>query len=353
MRGQAIEDPAHPRREPAGGVAGARLVGLAGVVVVEVTGDVRVAVAGRVDGAAGYFVDQRGVWVQAVFAVVGVESDVERERGRRPPCEGGTDETLARLPDSHIGVRDVDEVAETVAAVDAGGQRQSKGVVHIGVAVEPGGETLPRTEPDAGAGAGIRARPARHDVDRAADGVSPVQGALRPAQHLDALNVREIPVLADLAAEIDAVHVHADAGVRGNQVILGADAADEGIRRGRVARGEGGDGQVGHELADIDEVRDAALHHLVAVEDAERGGYVVEALLPFGRGDDHFLDQRGLIGDGRPRCQHRYGQRRESIARPHPAGPIGSARPRTSVRASSRTLPTTRSPANANAAPGK
>src|SRR5688572_31254645 len=60
----------------------------------------------------------------------------------------------------------------------------------------------------------------RDDVDRAADGIAPVQGALRPAQYLDALDVRKAPVLPDLAAEVDAVDVHADARVGRDQVVL-------------------------------------------------------------------------------------------------------------------------------------
>src|SRR5688572_33456517 len=45
----------------------------------------------------------------------------------------------------------------------------------------------------------------------------------------------EVPVLADLAAEVHAVHVHADTRVGRDQVILQADAADERIGRGCVA----------------------------------------------------------------------------------------------------------------------
>ena len=95
------------------------------------------------------------------------------------------------------------------------------------------------------------------DVDRAADRITSIQRALRAAQHFHALDVGQRPVLTDLAAEVDAVHVHADARVGGDQVVLQADAADKGVHRRGVAGGKTGDIQVGHELADIGQVGDA------------------------------------------------------------------------------------------------
>ena len=80
------------------------------------------------------------------------------------------------------------------------------------------------------------ARLARDDIDGATDRIAPVQGALRAAQHFHALDIGEIPVLADLAAEIDAIHIDTDARIRRDQVILQADAADERIRPTRCGR---------------------------------------------------------------------------------------------------------------------
>src|SRR5690606_4843345 len=53
------------------------------------------------------------------------------------------------------------------------------------------------------------ARRPRHDLDRSRDGVPSVQRALRPAQYLDTLEVRQVQVRAREAAEVDVVDVDA------------------------------------------------------------------------------------------------------------------------------------------------
>jgi hypothetical protein len=44
--------------------------------------------------------------------------------------------------------------------------------------------------------------------------------ALGAAQHLHTFDVGQAPVLTDLPAQIDAVHVDANSRIRGDQVIL-------------------------------------------------------------------------------------------------------------------------------------
>ncbi len=146
------------------------------------------------------------------------------------------------------------------------------------------------------------ARLARDDVDGATDGIAPVQGALRPAQHFDALDVCEAPVLAHLPAEVDAVHVYADARVGRNQVVLQADAADEGVGRRRMSSREAGDIQVRNELADVRQVRDALSFDGFCRKRADRHGDVIDALLALLRGHDHRLE-RGLLCMSGSSCQ--------------------------------------------------
>jgi hypothetical protein len=86
-------------------------------------------------------------------------------------------------------------------------------------------------------GVGETARPlvsdvAAHILDGAADGVLAVKGALRAAQHFDALDVEDIKQGALGAREVDVVHVEAHTGIDSPQGIGLAHAAHEG--------GEGG-----------------------------------------------------------------------------------------------------------------
>src|SRR3546814_14162082 len=81
--------------------------------------------------------------------------------------------------------------------VDAAGERPGViiAVAHIGI------------------GRKIIARLGGHKVDRARYGVLAEQGALRPAQHLDALDIDERLVDRRRLAEIDAVEIDGDAAV--------------------------------------------------------------------------------------------------------------------------------------------
>ena len=75
--------------------------------------------------------------------------------------------------------------------------------------------------------------PAGDIFDRAADRVAAVERALRPAQHLDPLDVVNVEHGGLRAVEIDVVEIEADAGLEAGDRILLADAADEG-GQGRV-----------------------------------------------------------------------------------------------------------------------
>ena len=307
--------PVGGERETLGLVRHPGLVDLAGVVVVGIARRVGVAVAGAVDAAIGHLVDQRSVRPQPAVALVGVGVDEQREALRWRPAHAHPGGDLLELADLDVGVRQIDELAQPVApGVGAGGgDRPVVGQALIRVEVSSPAPARAGFEREP-AGLFASRRPG-DDVDRTADRVAAVESALRPAQHFDALDVRQVPVLSDLAPEVDAVDVDADAGVGGDEVILQADAADERVGGGGVAGREAGHVQVRDELADVDQVGDALPLKLLAGEGGDRDRHLVDALLALlgGNGDllEHLLGfnfllaldggglVRGLLGGGR------------------------------------------------------
>ncbi len=88
----------------------------------------------------------------------------------------------------------------------------------------------------------IRGRPG-DQVDRSADGVASIQGALRPAQHLDAIEIEKLHELHRRPSEVDAVEIHRRTGIRSGIDDVRADPADReltetGVLRKRDRRGE-------------------------------------------------------------------------------------------------------------------
>ena len=81
----------------------------------------------------------------------------------------------------------------------------------------------------------VGARLAADHVDRAADRVLAVKRSLRPAQHLDMIDVVEVEQRTLDAAHIDAVDIDADRRVESLQRVGLADAADEDIGVGARA----------------------------------------------------------------------------------------------------------------------
>ena len=70
-----------------------------------------------------------------------------------------------------------------------------------------------------------------HIFDRAADRVAAVKRALRPAQHLDPLDVVNVEHGRLRAIKVDVVKIDADAAFEAGDRILLADAADKGGQR--------------------------------------------------------------------------------------------------------------------------
>ena len=85
------------------------------------------------------------------------------------------------------------------------------------------------------------ARGAGDDAQRAAFGIATEQGALRPLQDFDPLDVEQCRVEAVLATEIDAVDVDADALLARRLVGIERNDPADPDRQRRLARLEGGD----------------------------------------------------------------------------------------------------------------
>ena len=117
---------------------------------------------------------------------------------------------------------------------------------------------------------------------------------MRTTKNLNALDVREVPVLANLSSEVDTVDVDADARIGRNQVILQANAANKRIGRGCMPGRKLGDIQVRYEFTDVDDIDNTLLREFVAFEGTDSDGYFVDILFPLGGGDSNFVEQ-GLI----------------------------------------------------------
>jgi hypothetical protein len=111
-----------------------------------------------------------------------------------------------------------------------------------------------------------RGRPG-DDAERAALGVAAEQGALRPLEDLDPLDVEQRRAEAVLAAEVDAVHIDSDALLaRGLVGVEGNDAAYSDGERGRP-RLEGGDSKPrDRAVGEIAEALDVTVDERLRVE---------------------------------------------------------------------------------------
>ena len=160
-------------------------------------------------------------------------------------------------------------------------------------------------------------RPGGDDVERAAFGIAPEQGALRTLQHLDARDVEQSRVQAVLAAEIDAVDIDADALLAGRLVgVERHDAADADGERG-LARLEGGNAQAGHgAVGEVVEALDVTVLQDLRVDHADRERCPLEVGLAASGGDDDVGDalvrvgRRRLIGGGNLRLRLGVARRR-------------------------------------------
>jgi len=138
-------------------------------------------------------------------------------------------------------------IADAIAMLEAAGKRHCRAIRHVPVGVEIAVQAAARTSFHTDLRAGILARYLGDDVDGATDRVAAVQRALRAAQNFNTFDIRQAPVLAHLAPEINTIDGHADARINCDQVILDADAAlagalDPASVLGAIANTGGGGG---------------------------------------------------------------------------------------------------------------
>ncbi len=134
------------------------------------------------------------------------------------------------------------------------------------------------------------------DAHRTAFGVAPEQRALRPAQHLDPLDVEQRGVEALLAAEIDAVDIDADALVaRGLVGVERHDPADADGQR-RLARFERRHAQARHAaVGEVVEALDVTVLDQRVADHRDRDRRLLQVGRALERADD---DHRNFVFGG-------------------------------------------------------
>ena len=134
------------------------------------------------------------------------------------------------------------------------------------------------------------------DEHRATDGVAAEQGSLRSAQHLHVGDVAQRHRGADGVADVHVVDVEADARIdRGGGIGL-ADAADEHLRGGVVARERRvvGELQVRHHLVEHVGAEHLPVFERAAGERGDRDRRLLQVFLDLAGGDDDFLEAAWL-----------------------------------------------------------
>ncbi|MCY1493754.1 hypothetical protein D9M68_275970 [compost metagenome] len=144
--------------------------------------------------------------------------------------------------------------------------------------------------------AGLLRGVAGHDVEHAGRGVLAEQGALRAAQHFDALHVEQVEGRLPGTAEHHAVdhrgHGRLDARRGGD----GADATNE--QRGVLVRRAGAEVQGRHLLDDARHVVAVVALQLLAVDHRDRHRHLLQRGFAAGGGDRHGAERRRRPGGG-------------------------------------------------------
>src|SRR3546814_648234 len=148
--------------------------------------------------------------------------------------------------------------------------------------------TLFRSDRELAFGALGVARAPGHDVDHAGGGVLSEYGALRPLQHLDALDLAEVAEADAVARPVDTVDHDADRGLQVHVVADRADAADAG-GGDRLALGAG-HGEAGHQDLQVLDVVHAGVLDQLLVQHRHRDRAVLQRLLALLRGDGHGVE---------------------------------------------------------------
>jgi len=137
-------------------------------------------------------------------------------------------------------------------------------------------------------------------VDHAAGRVAPVKRALRPAQHLDPLDVEIFLLEQAIAQQRRVVERDRDRRVGGHRDRLGADPADREIVAAEIVLREI---DVGHRAQQLGTAFDLVFVERLAGEGRQRDRHLLDRLRLFLRGDDDIGIRRNLvIGGSGGRC---------------------------------------------------
>ncbi|MNM66605.1 hypothetical protein D3C81_780980 [compost metagenome] len=148
-------------------------------------------------------------------------------------------------------------------------------------------------EADGAVAVGVEGRLFGDHVDRARRGVLAIQGALRPAQDLDAFEVEQRAAPGDRCVEVDIVGVDAHREHRRGPCVAGAQATDVPARA-TIAVGVFGGG-VGYEGGDVAHRAHAVGGDAGALDRRHGDGYFLQGLLAvLGRDGDGFQGWLGL-----------------------------------------------------------
>ncbi len=198
-------------------------------------------------------------------------------------------------------------LAVAVAAVHGGARADCEGLadrrrargdqVGLVVRAEVGAHVEPR----------LLAERLRDVLDRAADGVAPVERALRPAQHLETLDVVDVEHRALRPRDVDVVHVQAHSGLEAPQRVLLPDAADERDER-RVRAARDLQREVGRGLLQPGDVERAGVVEALRRERGHGDRHVLQALVAAPGGDGDLLDTGGPVLAGRRRILGEHGR---------------------------------------------
>ncbi len=149
-------------------------------------------------------------------------------------------------------------------------------------------------------------RPPADEVNQPARRVTPEQRALRPAQHLDALEVEELEGQPARGRAVHVVDVHRDRILVRVCEIVQPDAAQEEVDHARFGVRRRID-EAGRHRHDVRRVRESELADLLVGERGDRDADVLQGLLALLRCDDDFLEGRRSLRRGRAGQRDGYG----------------------------------------------
>ena len=239
----------------------------------------------RIPGGIENALLRRAVGVLALRLRRHVQAEPARTRRPRQPGAGRLIVCLVQSLVEH------DVVAETGVAVGGGRRPQRRIVAERHVQRRPGANQIVVAEGHVRrAEEETRLRRCRNDVHRPAGGILPEQRALRPAQHLHALDIEEVVVQGERRGDVDAVQVVGDGRI-GDGVLIRfvADAANGNDGLEALVLGHR---DARHGRPEIHEREDVARRQVFGGCHRNRLGQVLEVLGPLLGGDDDLLEHR-------------------------------------------------------------